>query len=133
MANRPGAGASKAAEAYVEISTDQRKLDVGLAQVQQKLKNMAKGAAVVGAGMSAAAGGIFGGLYNSLRAFADYGDSIQDAAARTGLTTEGLSELTYVANLAGSSMSGVERGVRGMQRFLLDLSRGTAEQVWVFK
>lgn len=133
MANRPGAGASKAAEAYVEISTDQRKLDVGLGQVQQKLRNMAKGAAVVGAGMSAAAGGIFGGLYNSIRAFAEYGDSIQDAAARTGLTTEGLSELTYVANLAGSSMSGVERGVRGMQRFLLDLSRGTAEQVWVFK
>ena len=133
MANRPGAGASKAAEAYVEISTDQRKLDVGLGQVQQKLKNMAKGAAVVGAGMSAAAGGIFGGLYNSLRAFAVYGDSIQDAAARTGLTTEGFSELAHVANLAGSSMSGVERGVRGMQRFLLDLSRGTAEQVWVFK
>ncbi len=133
MANRRGAGASKAAEAYVEISTDQRKLDVGLGQVQQKLRNMAKGAAVVGAGMSAAAGGIFGGLYNSIRAFAEYGDSIQDAAARTGLTTEGLSELTYVANLAGSSMSGVERGVRGMQRFLLDLSRGTAEQVWVFK
>ena len=85
MANRPGAGASKAAEAYVEISTDQRKLDVGLGQVQQKLKNMAKGAAIVGAGMSAAAGGIFGGLYNSMRAFAEYGDSIQDAAARTGL------------------------------------------------
>jgi len=133
MANRPGAGASKAAEAYVEISTDQRKLDVGLGQVQQKLRNMAKGAAVVGAGMSAAAGGIFGGLYNSMRAFAEYGDSIQDAAARTGITTEGFSELTYVANLAGSSMSAVERGVRGMQRFLLDLSRGTAEQTWAFK
>jgi len=132
MANRRGAGASKAAEAYVEISTDQRKLDVGLKQVQKKLKDVAKGITAVGAGMTAAAGGIFGGLYNSIRAFAEYGDSIQDAAARTGLTTEGLSELSFVAELAGSSMSGVERGVRGMQRFLLDLSRGTTEQVWAF-
>jgi hypothetical protein len=51
--------------------------------------------------------------------FADFGDAIGDAAARTGLTTEILTELGYAAKLSGASIEALEKGFRVFTKGLI--------------
>src|SRR5690554_1468903 len=63
---------------------------------------------------------------------AEAGDQIQKMALRTGFSTEALSELKHAAELSGTSLEGLENGVRRMQRSILDLERGLATQTEAF-
>ena len=49
---------------------------------------------------------------------ANYGDEIQKTALKTGLSTEALSELGHVAQISGTNLSTLSKGMKTMARFV---------------
>lgn len=64
------------------------------------------------AGAVAAALGTAAALTQSIRAAADYGDSIAKLAVRSGVTTEAISALGYAADMSDVSTSELAKGLR---------------------
>ena len=67
---------------------------------------------------------VAGGVTALITKTAKYGDEIQKMALRTGFSTEALSEYKHAAELSGSSLETVEKGVKRMQAVLLDAEQG---------
>lgn len=128
-----GGGGVKAGSAYVEIGTDLRKFNVGMGKARETLQSFAKVVAKVGVGVSALGGAIAAPLVQSVRSFARYGDEQAKAAKRTGITARAMSELSYVAGLAGGDISMVEGAIRGMHMAMRMLRRGEGQAVEEFK
>lgn len=78
--------------------------------------------AALGVGMMATA--VVGFGVASVKSFAEAGDEVQKMALRTGLSTEALSELKYAAELSGTSLTGIETGMKKMAKFVDDANDG---------
>lgn len=105
--------------AFVRIFADDSPLRRALKDASDRIKNFAKpfigaGKLIGGALATAAAG-----LIATTKMFANYADTVGDAAARTGLSAETLSELGYAAKLSGSNMQDLEKGFRVFQKQLV--------------
>lgn len=85
------------------------------------------GLAAVGMGVA-----IVGALGASTIAFAKAGDEIQKMALRTGFSVEAISELTFAAQLAGTSVQALETGFRRMASSIIDADQGLMESVRAF-
>ena len=88
-----------------------------------KIGKAMKGIGIGIAGISTAAIGM--GIA-SVKAFADAGDEVQKMALKTGFSTESLSELRHAANLSGTSIQGLEKGIKKMASVVLDAQQGLA-------
>jgi hypothetical protein len=108
--------AIEAGGAFIRIFADDSPLRRALDGVAKRLKGFATpliGASkLIGAGLASA--GI--AAVAATKTFANYADSIGDAAARTGVSATALSELGYAAKLSGSSMEDLEKGLRTLQK-----------------
>ncbi|HMN97431.1 MAG TPA: hypothetical protein PKC43_06255 [Phycisphaerales bacterium] len=58
--------------------------------------------------------------------FASAGDALQKMSARTGASAEALSELGVAAQLSGTSVEVMEKGIRTMQRTIAEAANGSA-------
>lgn len=116
----------KAGSAFVELLLKKKKFLNGLKSAKGQLLGFAKGAAVVGAAITSAA--VAAGAV-AVRGFLSLGDTLDKMSQRTGFSVEALSELKHAAELSGTSLETVEKGVRGMQRGLLDAERGLSTAV----
>tara|TARA_R110000824_G_scaffold290297_1_gene478782 strand:- start:129 stop:2264 length:2136 start_codon:yes stop_codon:yes gene_type:complete len=72
--------------------------------------------------LSAAVGG-------AVLQFAKMGDEVEKMSRRTGFSVESLSELQFAAQQTGTSIQGLELGIRRMQKNLLDAERGLSTSV----
>ena len=70
------------------------------------MKTIAK--AFAAAGVAAAA--LFVSVSKIVQEFADFGDKLQKIGARTGISTEFISELKVVTELAGGSFTNLRKG-----------------------
>lgn len=112
----------------VRVTAEITDLEKKLKSVQKTLKNTGKKFKNVGTGLTksvtapllAAGAGIFALVTKT----ADAGDEIQKMGKRTGFSTEALSELSHAADLSGSSIGSVEKGVKRMQKMLFDAEKG---------
>ena len=77
--------------------------------------------------MGAAGASLLGSLAVASKTFAQTGDQIQKMALRTSFSTEALSELKFALEQSGSSIEGLEKGVRRMQSFIQDGRDGLTE------
>lgn len=105
----------RAGRAYVELGVSD-KLTKGLARAMATFKAFGEGMRATGVklmAIGAGAGGILGG---AVKSFASAGDALDEMSARTGMSVEALSELGYVADLAGVGLDGLEGGLRKMQK-----------------
>ncbi|HOD84167.1 MAG TPA: hypothetical protein PKG77_22315 [Phycisphaerae bacterium] len=109
-------GAIRAGKAFVEVFADDSKLVRGLKSAQTKLKAFGKGVRNMGLAIGAAGTAIAAPMLAAAKSFAESGDKIWDMSRRTGIAVEDLSLLGYAADQTGTSMEGVEKGVRIMQR-----------------
>ena len=91
--------------------------------VMRKIGKTMKGIGIGIAGISTAAIGM--GIA-SVKAFADAGDEVQKMALKTGFSTESLSELKHAANLSGTSIQGLEKGIKRMSAVVLGAQQGLA-------
>ena len=107
-------------EVVINVNANTAKAKAGLAGIADKMKAVGRGATV--------AGGLITGLgVASVTQFATMGDEVQKMALRTGFSTEALSELRVAADLSGSSLKGMETGIRRMSKVIVDAKDGLAE------
>lgn len=64
---------------------------------------------------------------NTAKQALEFGDQINKAAIRAGVTTETLSELSYAAKLSGVEMGALVKSLQFMQKGLVEASMGTGE------
>ena len=129
----PSDGGIRAGRAYLELSLNDENLQKGLKSAGRRITAVGTSITKVGgaiAGIGAAAAGPIAAM---AREFASFGDNIQKAAIRTGIGTKALSELTFAAQQSGTDIASLERGIKGMQRQILDLSQGSSTAVKTFE
>jgi len=117
-------GAIRAGRAFVELFADDSALVRGLRAARYKLQRFGQQISAMGKRMMFVGVGIGAALGATAKAFSVMGDRLGKLSKRTGLSVEALSELQFAAERSGSSMDGVEKGVRRMQRTIYDLERG---------
>ncbi len=115
----------KAAEAYVELGTEDKNLDSGFAKARTKIAAFGREIEQAGKRLAVASGAMAAGLGAAAKRYADLGDSLDEMRQRTGFGVEMLSRLKYAADLSGTSIKGVEKSVRAMQRGINDAAGGT--------
>jgi hypothetical protein len=116
----------EAGGAFVRIFADDSPLRRALKSAAERIKNFAKpfiGAGkLIGGALTVAAVAVVG----LTKKFANYADAIGDAAARTGLSAQALSELGYAAQLSGSNVEDLERAFRVFQKQLVSGANANA-------
>ena len=125
-------GGIRAGAAFVELYLNDNRMVRGLKRAQAKLR--AFGAAVLATGMRmmAMGGAIAAPLLLAAKHFASAGDTIQKMSARTGMSAKALSELGFAAERSGTNLKPLEKGVRRMQRNIVDAGRGLSTAVDAF-
>jgi hypothetical protein len=121
----------KAGRAYVELGVTDR-MSRGLMAAQAKLKAFAAGVRTMGTRLAGLGAAIVAPLAATTKVFADAGSEMLDMSKRTGVSVEGLSELTYAAQQTGASTEVLEAALRRMQRSVHDAGRGTRTAVDAF-
>lgn len=110
---------------FVEIGADPSEFRRALSTINKSIGNLGKRMTMAGAGLTAAGTAITGALAGAASTFAAAGDQIQKMAIRTGISTEALSAMSFIAEQSGTDLATFEKGIRRMQATLLDASQGT--------
>lgn len=95
-----------------------------LTGINGKIQGMSKQLRMAGIGMVAAGGAITGTLALSIKSFAKAGDEVAKMSARTGFSTEAISELKHAAEICGAGIGDLEKGVKRMATVLYDADMG---------
>ena len=119
-----GAQGVRAGRAFVEIGADPRAFKRALADLQKSVGKLGRNFQVAGAALTAAGTAVAGTLAGAAASFASAGDAIQKMALRTGISTEALSALSFIAEQSGTDLGSLEKGIRRMQSSLLDANMG---------
>lgn len=118
----------KAGGAFVEFSLRRAGLERDLQNVAKRIQRFGGSIQSVGKKIAGLGAAITAPFVATLAVFAKVGDGLDKMAARTGVTVEALSALTFAAEQSGSSGETLERGIKGMQRSIVDLGRGLSTQ-----
>lgn len=95
-----------------------------------QMASLSKALPLVAIGITAIAGAAAAaavGLFSLVKASADYGSTIFDAAEKTGLSTETLSALKFAADQSNSSLDQLANGVKIFSKTVADAARGSEE------
>jgi len=117
----------------VKIGADISELQSGLRNANTALEKHKKQFRQVGMAMTAVGGGITAALGGLINHYKKAGDEVQKMALRTGFSTEALSELKYAAQISGASLQGFEKGVKKMQKTIVDASEGMTTYLRAFE
>lgn len=101
--------------------------------LEKSIRPLKDGLKDLGTGMLAVGSAVTGALALMARQAANYGDSIRDAAIRTGLSTEALSKLKFAAEQSGTSFESLTAGLTKMSRNALAAAQGNKETAAAFK
>ena len=123
------AGAIRAGRAFVEAFLDDSKLVRGLRSAQRRLKRFGASVSMIGAATVGVGAALATPFVVATGAFVKAGDALDKMSRRTGVSVEALSELQFAASQSGTSSESLEKGLRGMQRTLLDAERGLSTAV----
>ena len=115
----------RAGKAFVELGVSD-KLTKGLRAAQKRLQAFGASVGSLGARIAALGTAALAPLAASVRTFSNAGDVLDKMAARTGLSAKALSELGFAAELSGADLETLEKGIRKMQKSILDAERGLA-------
>lgn len=102
------------------LETVQRKAN----ELTEAISNFGRRMALTGVAVSAAGISIATTLGAAITQFANFGESIAKMADRTGIGVQALSELGYAAEVAGTSISELELGIRQMQSKIAEKGLG---------
>lgn len=123
----PSSSAIRAGQAFVEVGTDNAKLNTGLTAAGDRLKSFGASVAIIGAKI-AAVGGIVTGLFRTASSSAaTMGTELITMSERTGLSVEALSELKYATSEAGTSMSALETSLGRLGKTMLGAIQGNRD------
>lgn len=114
----------RAGKGFLELALND-KVSREIDRVAKKLKDV--GDSIIGIGKRTLGIGaaITAPLLIAAQQFASMGSQINDAAARTGLSTTAVQELGYAAEQTGASFEDVEVGIKKMQRTVFEAAAGS--------
>lgn len=121
----PSAQGIRAGLAYVELYTNNNPLVQGLNAASAKLKAFGQSISGLGLKLAAAGAGIVTPILAAVKDFADFGDSLNKMAARTGVSVEALSEIGFAAQQSGTDLEDVEVALRRMQKTVVGAANGS--------
>ena len=78
----------------------------------------------MGAGMTIAGAAIIGATTKMIGKFVETGDVIDKMSKRTGMSAVSLSELAHAADISGTTLGSVEKGIKKMSKSLVDADLG---------
>ncbi len=111
---------------HTKLTKAQRAARSESRKIQAEFNNLSKDAAIAFAATAAA-------ITLAIKKTADYSDTIDEMAYRTGESRTRLQELDYIAKITGTSLEGMQRAVKTLSGNMLDASRGTGNALKVFK
>ncbi|MCL2646108.1 MAG: phage tail tape measure protein [Phycisphaerales bacterium] len=114
----------KAGSAFIELLVHDGKLVKGLQKASRKLKAFGDAIAGWGRKMAMVGTAVAAPLVASAKVFAEMGDRIAKASARTGVSVETISELGYAAEMSGASLEILEGSLRRMQKTIIAAAEG---------
>jgi hypothetical protein len=117
--------AIRAGRAFVELFTDNRRLQRGLAAARARLTRFAAGVSSMGRQMLTWGGAALAPLLATTKVFANMGDNLDKMATRVGASVEFLSALGHAAALGGTELRNMETGIRRLQRSAYDAAAGS--------
>lgn len=97
-----------------KIGADIKDFDKAMKGMSGKFQQHADKFKKVGKGMAIAGAAIIGTVGLMLKKYGEAGDAVHKMALRTGFSTEALSELKYAAEISGTSLGSLEKGVKKM-------------------
>lgn len=103
-----------------------------LTGIDSKIQGMKNQLRMAGAGMLAVGGAITATAVMSLKSFANMGDEVAKLSAKTGFSTESLSEWRHVLELSGASLGTLETSTKRMSSAIIDAQSGLAESQRAF-
>lgn len=124
-----GSKGIRAGKAYVELTANDNQLVRGLRSAQRKLKAFGASITRMGASLLASAAAVAGPILIATKQFASFGDQVNKASIRTGLSAKSISSLGFAAEQSGADIETLEGGFRGMARTLLNAERGLSTAV----
>lgn len=104
-------------DSVTKVNSDTKKMGGMSEATSKKFKKM-------GAGMTIAGAVIIGATTKMLGKFVDLGDEVDKMSKRTGISTTALSELAHAADISGTTLNDVEKGVKKMSKSLVDADLG---------
>ena len=115
-------------KAFVTIEA-QNKLAAGLSaaegQVKKSAEAMSAKFASIGKAMTLAGTVITAAFGVIVKKTMDAGDQFDKMSKRTGITVENLSSLAYACDISGTSIEGLETGIKFLTKGMDDASKGT--------
>jgi len=112
------AGAIRQGRAFVELFTDDTKLQQGLRKAENALKKFGRSVSQVGSKMMLGGAAILAPLGLAVKSYASAGEELKEMADRTGVAVEALSALKYAASQTGASMEDLEKGIKMSQKVM---------------
>lgn len=116
----------KAGKAWWEITARDKATEV-IDKVAAKMQSVGKSVGLVGAAMAGAGTAVVAPIALAAKQFSDYADGLNDTNVKTGISVESLSQLAYVAGQQGTSLEGLQTGLRGMAKFTTALASGNSQ------
>jgi len=133
----PLSGDIRAGGAYVEVTCQGSKLEAGLKDAEsatQKFQRKLDGWSVaVGAAVTAAFVGAAKAVSSFFGSLVEKGDALDKMSQRIGISVEGLSKLSQMAQLCGSDMGTFEGAITKLQKGLEQAAQGSAAQQQAFQ
>lgn len=121
--------AIEAGQAFLKILVDDKDVAKGFERLQSKLDTVGKSFTKFGAITGGIGAAITGSLGIAVKQFAGAGAAIDDMTKRTGFSAKALGELSYAAQQSGTDIAGVEKAIKGMEKFMLGAQQGGASVV----
>jgi hypothetical protein len=112
----------KLGEAILYLTGDSKGLDKTLANTGESLKSIGKSLTIFG-------GAVVGAIGVAVKKFADFGDTLNDASQRTGVSAQSLGELSHALQLSGSNLDDFEVSMKRLQRVMTDAQESETKTV----
>lgn len=101
-------------------------------QLEKSFKPLKEAANDLGKPMAAAGGAIVAAFVAATKVTADYGDMLNDARQKTGLTVESLAKLKFATDQSGSSFDGLQTGLKLLSKNIEAAAGGGKQQAQAF-
>ena len=116
--------AIKAGAAYVELFLKDG-LTKGLKAASARLKAWGGAMQSIGTRIAAVGGLVTAPILAAVQSFVATGDKLNDMATRTGVAVEALSGLAHAAEMSGTDLDVLEKGLIGMAKGLFSAEQGS--------
>ena len=117
----------------VRVGADTREMERGLSAAQKRIKAFRANINQAGKRLLVAGAAVTAAVGLMVKKYVEAGDAVQKMALRTGFSTEALSELKHAAELGGTSLEGLEKAVRTMQKAIVQAEDGLKTYVRGFE